>query len=145
MKKPCKVAKTQPASNEPGLDEEPPITENKETHFRISKPKEGEPPADHLVRKVRENPNPKNTEQFFETLYMSAGIENSVGITFTVEDIGEAYVRCIGDFDPPLGKGKPKGRGKGRGRNGKKKGFTPGIAEHHGVMIMYYKEVENRD
>ena len=103
---------------------------NRKTYRRISEQKAGESAVDYLVRKIQEKASTQDdVDQYFETLYKSAGQENTVGKTFTSGEIGEAFVICMGNFDATANKGK----GKGKGEKGKEKGTTANfIMEHHG-------------
>ena len=79
---------------------------------------------------------------------------NSVGRTFSEEEIGQTFIQCMAYFDPhppPVGtepgkrtdKKQGKTKGKGKAKKGKAKGAkAQPIAEHHGVMFMYKKEFE---
>ena len=81
----------------------------------------------------------EDVERYFKTLNRSAGKENSGGKTFSSNEIGEAFVICMGAFEVQSGKGKSKAKG----TKGKGKGKQPSLVmEHHGVMFTYHKELE---
>ena len=112
--------------------------------------------TDYIFRKVMNKAKSiEKATEYLATLERGTRKPNSFGKTFTLEEIGEAYVRCSTYFpNPPLAQNL-EGDGKGKGGNGKKKGTGKGKGEdtnidirkqgsvgHHGVMIMYKKEFE---
>ena len=141
-KPPCKITKAVPLLEQPVIDIETTELGNRETYRRITWRRAGESAVEHLVRKVKERAkNVQGVEECLKTVLRSENEENSVGLTSTTEDIGEAFVICSGIFDNPKGKNK----GKKKGPKGRGKGGSPTITEHHGAMFMYHKDMENQE
>ena len=102
-----KTAKTTIANEIPALTVEDPEgrpAEQKkpDTTIRISKQKDSESNVDYLIRKIKEKSKTKeDAETYLETLLKNAGAPNSVGKTFSEEEIGQAFFECMTYFDHP--------------------------------------------
>jgi hypothetical protein len=97
------------------------LGKKKELKLKPSIQKDSETNVDYIIRKVGEKSKGRDDmEIYFETMFKNADQENSMGITFTTSEIGEAFVICMGKLEI-----EEKGKGnKGKREMGKERGHT---------------------
>ena len=69
---------------------------------KVSKQRANESDVEHFARnKIDKAKNKEDAETVLDVLYRSTGIPDSIGKTFSEEEIGRAFIECMFYYDPP--------------------------------------------